>query len=47
MAILGGDLMMASSQRYIQAAVLRLNLSKSHNYITCFGIDLVEEISYV
>jgi hypothetical protein len=42
MAILGGDLMMASSQRYTQAAVLRLNLSKNHNYITCFGIDLVK-----
>ena len=43
--LLGGDLMMASShQRYTQAAVLlRLNLSKNHNYITCFGIDLVEE----
>jgi hypothetical protein len=43
----GGDLMMASSQRYTQAAavVLRLNLSKNHNYITCFGIDLVEEVS--
>ena len=42
----GGDLimMMASSQRYTQAAVvLRLNLSKNHNYITCFGIGLVEE----
>jgi hypothetical protein len=38
--------MMASShQRYTQAAVLRLNLSKNHNYITCFGIDLVEEVS--
>jgi hypothetical protein len=44
--ILGGDLMMASSQRYTQAAVvLRLNVSKNHNYITCFGIDLVEEVS--
>jgi hypothetical protein len=39
----GRDLMMmASSQRYTQAAVLRLNLSKNHNYITCFGIDLVK-----
>jgi hypothetical protein len=35
--------MMASSQCYTQAAVLQLNLSKNHNYITCFGIDLVEE----
>lgn len=44
--LLGGDLMMASSQRYTQAAVvLRLNLSENHNYITCFGIDLVEEIN--
>jgi hypothetical protein len=43
--LLGGDLMMASSQRYIQAAVLQLNLSKNHNYITCFGIDLVEELN--
>jgi hypothetical protein len=39
--------MMASSQRYTQAAVLRLNLSKNHNYITCFRIDLVEELSFV
>jgi hypothetical protein len=49
MAILGGgDLMMASSQRYTQAAavVLRLNLSKNHNYISCFGIDLVEELTW-
>jgi hypothetical protein len=46
MAILGGDLMMmASSQRYTQAAALQLNLSKNHNYITCFSIDLVEEVS--
>jgi hypothetical protein len=42
--LLGEDLMMASSQRYTQAAVLRLNLSKNHNYITCFGIDLVKEV---
>jgi hypothetical protein len=39
--------MMASSQRYTQAAVLRLNLSKNHNYITCFGIDLVDEITRI
>jgi hypothetical protein len=36
--------MMASSQCYTQAAVLRLNLSKNHNYITCFGIDLVDDM---
>jgi hypothetical protein len=37
--------MMASSQRYTQAAVLQLNLSKNHNYITCFGIDLVIKLA--
>ena len=37
--LLGVDMVMTSSQRYTQAAVLRLDLSKNHNYITCFGID--------
>ena len=39
--------MMASGQRYTQAAALRLNLSKNHNYITCLGIDLVEELTFI